>query len=118
MSNTRVYGLNNCDTCRKARKWLTQQGIAHVFIDYRDQPVAPPILQEWAAKVGGWEKLVNRSSTTWRTLPEASKQPASEGDWLALVVASPQLVKRPVLATEDGQVSVGFSEAAWLARLS
>lgn len=117
MADTRVYGLNNCDTCRKARKWLDAKGVAHEFIDYRAQPASAEMLSAWAAGVGGWEKLVNRSSTTWRALPESDKVPANDAQWLALVSANPTLVKRPVLVTADGAVSVGFSESVWSARL-
>ncbi|OVZ59039.1 arsenate reductase [Pigmentiphaga sp. NML080357] len=117
MKKIRVYGLNNCDTCRKARKWLERQGRDFEFIDYREHPVGQDALRDWAAQVGGWEKLVNRSSTTWRNLPEDRKQPAGE-QWLALVTEHPQLVKRPVLVTADGVASVGFSEAGWQARLA
>ncbi|MDX3906886.1 MAG: arsenate reductase [Pigmentiphaga sp.] len=117
MSKTRVYGLNNCDTCRKARKWLVAQGHEAEFIDYREHPVGRDTLRDWAAQVGGWEKLVNRSSTTWRSLPPDRKEPADEGQWLALVAEHPTLVKRPVLVTPDGTVSVGFSEAGWTQRL-
>ncbi|AZG07013.1 arsenate reductase [Pigmentiphaga sp. H8] len=114
---TRVYGLNNCDTCRKARKWLAAQGLEADFIDYREHPVGADALRDWAGQVGGWEKLVNRSSTTWRNLPEDRKQPAGEAQWLALVAEHPTLVKRPVLVTADGVASVGFSEAGWARRL-
>jgi len=65
-----VYGLNTCDTCKKARNWLARHKVEHEFIDYRAHPVPPPILKEWAKKAGGWEKLVNRSSMTWRNLPK------------------------------------------------
>ncbi|GAA4337172.1 arsenate reductase [Pigmentiphaga soli] len=116
MSETRLYGLKNCDTCRKARAWMDGHGLPYAFIDYRAGPVGAEVLKDWARQVGGWEKLVNRSSTTWRGLPESSRQPAGEADWLALVVANPQLVRRPVLVTGDGRVSVGFSDPAWQAR--
>lgn len=113
-----VYGLTRCDTCVKARKWLDAQGIAYDFIDYRDHPVAPATLSAWAEKVGGWEKLVNRASTTWRGLSEAEKATADAPGWLALIAAYPTLVRRPVLATPDGAVSVGFKEAAWTERFT
>lgn len=113
-----MYGLQRCDTCVKARKWLDAQGIGYVFVDYRDQPVAAAVLATWAEQLGGWEKLVNRASTTWRTLPDEAKQPADAAAWLALVQAHPTLVKRPVLVTTDGAVSVGFKEPLWAARFS
>jgi len=111
-----VYGLTRCDTCVKARKWLAAHDVAHTFIDYRDQPVAPATLSAWADKVGGWEKLVNRASTTWRGLSDAQKATADEAGWLALIAEHPALVRRPVLVTPDGAVSVGFKEAAWAQR--
>ncbi len=107
---TTLYGLANCDTCRKARNWLTRFGIAHDFIDYRDQRIAPDVLKDWAQQLGGWDKLVNRTSTTWRNLPEPRKTPHSDPEWTLLIKEYPQLVKRPVVVTDDGVVSVGFTD--------
>ena len=70
---TTVYGLDACDTCRKSRNWLKRFDIAHAFVDYRDQRVPAETLKAWAAQLGGWDKLINRASTTWRQLPEARK---------------------------------------------
>lgn len=111
-----LYGLTRCDTCTKARKWLKEHDIDHIFVDYRDEPVAPDTLRDWAAKVGGWDKLVNRASTTWRGLAQAQKEVADEAGWLALVAAHPTLVRRPVLVTADGAVSVGFKAPVWAQR--
>ncbi len=118
MSNNpaRVLGLKNCDTCRKARKWLDAHGIAYHFIDYRDEPPTEAELRDWAAQVGGWTKLVNRASTTWRQLSDAEKQAAAESEWLDLIARHPTLVRRPVLITADNTVSVGFKEADWSKR--
>ena len=118
MTDTRLYGLNTCDTCRKAKAWLKQNGIAHEFIDYRNNPVDSATLKAWAAKVGGWTKLVNRSSTTWRFLDDAQKSPSGDAEWLALIAANPALVKRPVLQTADGAVSVGFTESSYKLRFA
>ena len=107
---TTLYGLDNCDTCRKARKWLDRFGVAHTFIDYRNQRVAPETLKAWAQQLGGWDALINRASTTWRTLPPNRKAPASDPEWLLLLKEYPQLVKRPVVVTDDGAVSVGFTD--------
>ena len=115
---TTLYGLANCDTCRKARNWLTRFGIEHAFVDYREQRVAPATLREWATQVGGWEPLVNKSSTTWRNLPQARKAPGSEPEWLLLLREHPQLVRRPVVVTEDGAVGVGFSDASFKRRFA
>lgn len=111
--NITVHGLDNCDTCRKARNWLQREGIAHEFIDYRKQPIAPAQLKAWSAAVGGWEKFVNRSSPTWRKLPEARKSPGSDPEWTLLIREHPALVRRPLLVREDGTVLQGFNEARW-----
>ena len=113
---TALYGLANCDTCKKARNWLTRFSVAHDFIDYREQRVAPEVLKEWAQQLGGWEKLVNRASTTWRNLPELRKTPHSDPEWTLLIKEYPQLVKRPVVVTDDGTVSVGFTDKIFKAR--
>ena len=105
-----LYGLKQCSTCAKARAWLQDHGVTHAFIDYRDTPVAPATLTAWAGQLGGWEKLVNRTSMTWRALPEARKAAATDADWLALIAEFPALVRRPVTVTPDGVVTVGFSD--------
>lgn len=113
---TTVYGLDACDTCRKARNWLQRFGIAHSFVDLRADRQPPETLKAWAAQVGGWDKLVNRSSTTWRQLPGTRKAPASDPEWTLLLKEYPALVKRPVLVGDDGTVSVGFTDNAWKLR--
>lgn len=119
MSDTapaRLYGLPSCDTCRRARNWLERFGVPHVFIDYRAERQPPEVLKAWAAQLGGWEKLVNKASTTWRQLPEARKAPGSDPEWTLLLKEYPALIKRPVLVTADGVVSVGFTDNAFKAR--
>ncbi len=105
-----VYGLEKCDTCKKARNWLTRHAIGHVFIDYREQRAAPATLRAWAQAVGGFDKLVNRSGTTWRNLPATRKSPGSDAEWTLLIREHPTLVRRPVVVLADGSVSVGFSD--------
>ena len=113
---TTVYGLDTCDTCRKARNWLKRFEIAHAFVDYREHRVPPETLKAWAAQLGGWDKLINRASTTWRQLPEGRKSPGSDPEWTLLLKEHPALVKRPVLVTDDGTVSVGFTDNGWKLR--
>jgi len=113
-----LYGLDNCDTCKKARKWLDRFGVAHVFVDYRNQRIAPDVLTAWATQLGGWDALINRASTTWRTLPPNRKAPASGPEWLLLLKEYPQLVKRPVVVAENGCVSVGFSDSLFKKRFA
>jgi Spx/MgsR family transcriptional regulator len=93
-----LYGLSNCDTCKKARNW------------HRAQPVPAAMLKAWAADVGGWDKLVNRSSTTWRNLLPQRKDPRSDPEWTLLLREYPALVRRPVVVREGHPVTVGFSD--------
>lgn len=105
-----VYGLEKCSTCCKARQWLDRHKIAHQFIDYREQRVAADTLKCWATQLGGWEKLVNRASMTWRNLPVNRKTPGSDAEWLLLIKEYPALIRRPVLVREDADISVGFTD--------
>lgn len=107
---TTLYGLANCDTCRKARNWLARFGVAHEFVDYRDQRPSPDVLVKWKDELGGWDAMVNKSSTTWRGLPPARKAAASDAEWKLLLREHPQLIRRPVVVTEDGAMSQGFSD--------
>ena len=111
-----LYGLDSCDACRKARNWLQRFDVPHAFVDYRAQRVPPATLKDWATQLGGWEKLVNKSSTTWRQLPDARKSPGSDPEWTLLIREHPALVRRPVLVGDDGTVSVGFSDNAYKLR--
>ncbi|MEM9301258.1 MAG: Spx/MgsR family RNA polymerase-binding regulatory protein [Pseudomonadota bacterium] len=104
-----LFGLEKCSTCKKARVWLAEHAIDHTFVDYREQPIAAPQLVAWAEALGGWPKLVNRASMTWRNLPEARKAPADDAAWTALIAEYPALVRRPV-AWDGETVSAGFSE--------
>jgi Spx/MgsR family transcriptional regulator len=111
-----LYGLPNCDTCRKARRWLDRFGVEHRFIDYRAEPVPAATLKAWAVQLGSWEKLVNKSSTTWRNLLPQRKDPGSDPEWTLLLKEYPALVRRPVVVLDDGDVSVGFSDNAFKKR--
>jgi Spx/MgsR family transcriptional regulator len=107
---TSLYGLKNCDTCKKATKWLDRFGVAYAFIDYRDNRQSPETLVEWSRQAGGWDVLINKSSTTWRQLPENRKTPGSEAEWKLLLKEYPQLMRRPVVVTNDGVMTQGFSD--------
>ncbi len=113
---TTLYGLDTCDTCRKARNWLARFGIAHTFIDYRAQRVDAALLAGWAKQAASWEALINKSSTTWRQLPSNRKAPGSDPEWQLLLKEYPQLIRRPVVVTEDGTMTQGFSDNAFKAR--
>jgi Spx/MgsR family transcriptional regulator len=107
---TTLYGLKNCDTCRKAVKWLDRFGVAHTFVDYRDEKPSPETLVTWKDAFGGWDAMVNKSSPTWRNLPPTRKAPASDAEWKLLLRDYPQLVRRPVVVTDDNVASQGFSD--------
>ena len=101
-----VYGIKQCDTVRKALKWLDQQGIEHGFHDFRTDGLQTELLQAWLeSEFAG--KLVNRRSTTWRQLSEEQRQSGGEA-LLALLLEHPTLIKRPVFVT-DQIVAVGFN---------
>ncbi len=104
-----LYGLKNCDTCRKATKWLTAEGIEHRFLDVRKDGIDQALVTGWVKAVG-WETLLNRRGTTWRGLPDADKDGVDEAKAVELMVMHPALIKRPVF-DRDGAVSVGFKEA-------
>jgi len=108
--STTLYGLKNCDTCKKATKWLDRFAVPYSFVDYRDIKPSPETLVDWAGKVGGFDALVNKSSTTWRQLPDNRRTPGSEAEWKLLLREHPQLVRRPVVVRDDGSVSQGFSD--------
>lgn len=103
-----VYGLNNCDTCTKARKWLDAQGINHHFNDVRKDQLNNETIAAWIAAVG-WEILLNRRSTTWRNLADADKHAIDAIKAQSLMCQHPALIKRPVFDL-DGTLLVGFKE--------
>jgi Spx/MgsR family transcriptional regulator len=103
-----VYGLGRCDTTRKALSWLARFGVAHDFVDYREQRVPAETLRAWADLVG-WDGLINRTSKTWRELLPSRKNPASEPEFLLLIKEHPTLVRRPVLVL-GGKPTFGFSD--------
>lgn len=106
----KVYGLEKCSTCDKARKWLAKHKVAHEFIDYRDHRVEGATLKDWAKQLGDWESLVNRTGTTWRNLLPNRKSPDSDPEWLLLIREYPALVRRSVVVLDDGKASVGFTD--------
>lgn len=105
------YGIPNCDTVKKARKWLDAQGIGYVFHDYKKEGADAVRLERWADAVG-WERLLNRSGTTFRKLPEAERQDIDRDGAIALMQAHPSMIRRPVIETGQG-ILVGFREDEW-----
>mgnify|MGYP002620868787 CR=1 FL=1 len=103
---TTIYGIKNCDTMKKALKWLDDHGVDYEFHDYKKSGLDQKQLKAWVKQLG-WETLVNRRGLTWRRLPEAEREGINEAKAIALMVTHPSLVKRPVLDT-GGSVQVGF----------
>jgi arsenate reductase len=103
-----VYGIANCDTIRKARKWLQSRDLAYQFHDFRKDGLDPALLQEWVSKVG-WETLLNRRGTTWRKLPEKTRDTINEQSAIKIMLEQPAIIKRPVLVTGK-QILIGFNE--------
>jgi arsenate reductase len=103
-----LYGLKNCDTCRKARKWLSANHIEYRFHDIRADGLTRERIDGWVAQLG-WQAVVNRRSTTWRQIPEAERGDLDAVRAAALMAAHPTLVKRPVIETRATTL-IGFSE--------
>ncbi len=91
-----LYGIKNCDTVKKARAWLDGRKINYDFHDYKTAGIAAERLQGWCKELG-WETLLNRAGTTFRKLPDADKQCLTERKAIALMLAQPSMIKRPVL---------------------
>ena len=101
-----IYGIKNCDTMKKARAWLDAHGIEPRFHDYKTAGIDKGVLEGWA-KVVGWETLLNRAGMTFKKLADKDKEGLSEKKAIALMLAQPSMIKRPVLDV-GGRLTVGF----------
>jgi len=111
-----LYGITNCDTVKKARAWLADQGVPYAFHDFKKAGVPADRLDAWL-RTAGWDKLLNRQGTTWRKLaPETQAQVKDAASATRLMVEQPSVIKRPVVEWDDGQVTVGFDAATWAVR--
>lgn len=110
-----LYGIPNCDTVKKARNWLEAQGLAYAFHDYKKAGADAGKLAEWCA-AAGWDKVLNRAGTTFRKLPDAEKADLDQAKAIAVMLANPSCIKRPILE-HPGGLLVGFKEADWAAAL-
>jgi arsenate reductase len=110
-----VYGIKACDTMKKARAWLDDHGVAYTFHDYKTQGIDAATLQRWAGLVG-WESLLNRAGTTFRKLPDAARADLTEARAIALMLAQPSMIKRPVL-DRNGELTVGFKPELYAQRV-
>ncbi|MFM7027524.1 MAG: arsenate reductase [Chakrabartia sp.] len=106
-----LYGIPNCDTVKKARDWLAAQGLAYEFHDYKKAGVDAGRLSRWCA-VLGWEKVLNRAGTTFKKLPEADRSELNEARAIALMLAQPSMIKRPIV-DHPGGLLCGFKPDEW-----
>ncbi|KQT32181.1 ArsC family transcriptional regulator [Sphingomonas sp. Leaf412] len=110
---TTLYGIPNCDTVKKARTWLDARGIAYAFHDYKKAGVDRPALVGWVDRLG-WEVLLNRAGTTFRKLPDADRADIDRDKAIALMLAHPSAIRRPVLVDGD-RLEVGFAPERYAA---
>jgi arsenate reductase (glutaredoxin) len=106
---TTLVGIKNCDSVKKARKWLDAHAIDYTFHDLREQGVEKSELTKWLDAIG-WETLLNRRSTSWKQLAESDRSDIDRDKALELMLINPTLIKRPVLIT-DNVIRTGFNEA-------
>ncbi|MDB5796788.1 MAG: ArsC family reductase [Paucimonas sp.] len=108
-----LYGIPNCDTVKKARAWLAGRGIDFRFHDFKKDGLDAGTIAGWMHELD-WESLLNRRGTTWRGLPEASRNAVVDAQSAtALMLASPSVIKRPVLVQDGGATVLGFSESLY-----
>ena len=110
-----LYGIPNCDTVKKARTWLEDRAIAYTFHDYKKESADKAKLAAWC-KAAGWETLLNRAGTTFRKLADEDKAGLDEAKAIALMLAQPSMIKRPVVESAGGLL-IGFKPDRWEAVL-
>ncbi len=103
-----LYGIKNCDTVKKARRWLEANGVAFQFHDVRDDGIDEQTIQFWLQSVN-WETLLNKRSTTWRQVDQIQRDTINRENAIKLMLASPSIIKRPVLV-KNNTILVGFNE--------
>ena len=108
----KLYGIRNCDSCRKASAWLEQRELEFVFHDIRQDGLSEKSLRNWQAKLG-WEALLNRRSLTWRKIPSFDRDNLDAESALQLIMAYPTVMKRPVLEVTAAKLLIGFDEESY-----
>jgi len=111
-----IYGIKNCDTMKKARAWLDSHGVSYSFHDYKAAGAPKEKLKAWCEQLG-WETLLNRAGTTFRALPDSDKAGLNERKALALMLAQPSMIKRPVLEA-GAKLLVGFKPEVYAKEVS
>lgn len=111
MSNVTVYGIANCDTIKKAKKWLGREGVAYSFHDYRKQGLDANLLSQWVDNLG-WEALLNKRGTTWRKLADEVKDSVDRASAIDIMLENPAIIKRPLIIMGD-KMMLGFSDSQY-----
>jgi arsenate reductase len=110
-----IHGVKACDTMKKARDWLDSHGVAYAFHDYKALGIDRPRLESWVRALG-WETVLNRAGTTFRKLPEADRAGLTAEKAIALMLAQPSMIKRPILDL-NGRLIVGFKPETYAAAI-
>ncbi|MEH6449496.1 MAG: ArsC family reductase [Oleispira sp.] len=102
-----MFGIKNCDTIKKARKWLEAEGIEYQFHDYKKDGLSPEMLNIWVKDLG-WEALINKRGTTWRKLPEEVKESVDQASAILIMLDNASIIKRPLLINDADSKLLGF----------
>ena len=113
---TIMYGIPNCDTIKKARKWLEAEGVEYQFHDYKKQGIDAELVKEFCLSLG-WENVLNKRGTTYRQLNQEQKDTLNETNAIALLIEQPSMIKRPIVRHND-KLELGFSTANYAALFS
>jgi len=111
-----MYGIPNCDTIKKARKWLEAEGVEYQFHDYKKQGIDAELVKEFCLSLG-WENVLNKRGTTYRQLNQEQKDTLNETNAIALLIEQPSMIKRPIVRHND-KLELGFSTANYAALFS
>ena len=111
----RIYGIKNCDTMKKARLWLEEHGVDYAFHDYKVSGIDRDHLERWCGEAG-WQTVLNRAGTTFKKLPDEAKLDLDQEKAIALMLAQPSMIKRPVLEA-GGKLLIGFKPEIYAAAL-
>ncbi len=109
-----LYGIRNCDTVKKARRWLDEQGLDYQFHDFKKDGLSDELLAHWEQTID-WDALINRRGTTWRKLPESVRDNITAQTARDVMIDNPSFIKRTVV-DHNGQISVGFNADDWAKR--
>ena len=106
-----LFGIKNCDTMKKAMKWLDDNGVAYHFHDYKKEGVPEQRLRQWLEALG-WETVINKRGTTWRKLDDAVKESMNTEKAITVATENPSIIKRPILQN-DHFILAGFKADEW-----